>query len=100
MGCTAFNWRPEPLPRNCVLFAKNHGVARGSPLSSAGTITAHPTFARKTTPADAKVAELASTSRPVRKHKKHDKTKPPRKKKKKGLKHRNSDAQPQSSRRT
>jgi len=37
-GCVAYNWRPEPLPRNCVLFGRKHGVPRGTALSSAGIV--------------------------------------------------------------
>ena len=38
LGCVAYNWRPEPLPRNCVLFGRKHGVPRGTALSSAGIV--------------------------------------------------------------
>lgn len=41
-GCVAFNWRAEPLPRNCVMLDKNYGIARGTALSSAGTISLSP----------------------------------------------------------
>ena len=37
-GCAAYNWRPEPLARNCVLFGMNYGVPRGTALSSAGVV--------------------------------------------------------------
>ncbi|KAL1504905.1 hypothetical protein AB1Y20_008673 [Prymnesium parvum] len=41
-GCAAFNWRPEPLPRNCVMLGQDYGVARGTALSSAGTVSLNP----------------------------------------------------------
>ena len=34
--CSAFNWRPEPLANNCVLFGPRHGEAVGNALSYAG----------------------------------------------------------------
>ena len=34
--CSAFNWRPEPLANNCVLFGTRHGEAVGNALSYAG----------------------------------------------------------------
>ena len=34
--CTAFNWRPEPLAKNCVLLGPWHGEAVGNALSYAG----------------------------------------------------------------
>ena len=37
-GCAAFNWRPEPLPRNCVMLPAAYGQARGTALSSAGIV--------------------------------------------------------------
>ena len=37
-GCAAYNWRPEPLARNCVLFGPNYGVPRGTALCSAGIV--------------------------------------------------------------
>ena len=36
--CHAYNWRPEPLARNCVLFGRNYGSPRGTALSSAGLL--------------------------------------------------------------
>ena len=38
IGCRAYNWRPEPLARNCVLFGEDYGVARGTALCSAGLV--------------------------------------------------------------
>ena len=37
-GCAAYNWRPEPLGRNCVLFGAVYGVPRGTALCSAGIV--------------------------------------------------------------
>lgn len=37
-GCVAYNWRPEPLPRNCVFFGSEFGSPRGTALSSAGLV--------------------------------------------------------------
>jgi hypothetical protein len=48
-GCMAYNWRPlavtpaynwrsEPLPRNCVFFGSHYGTPRGTALSSAGLV--------------------------------------------------------------
>ena len=37
-GCMAYNWRPEPLPRNCVFFGRQYGTPRGTALSSAGLV--------------------------------------------------------------
>ena len=37
-GCHAYNWRPEPLARNCVLFGRDYGTPRGTALSSAGLV--------------------------------------------------------------
>ena len=37
-GCAAYNWRPEPLSRNCVLFGRVYGVPRGTALCSAGIV--------------------------------------------------------------
>lgn len=37
-GCAAYNWRPEPLARNCVLFGSAYGVPRGTALCSAGIV--------------------------------------------------------------
>ena len=34
--CTAFNWRPEPLAKNCMLLGPRHGEAVGNALSYAG----------------------------------------------------------------
>ena len=36
--CSAFNWRPEPLAKNCVLLGPRHGAAVGNTLSSAGLV--------------------------------------------------------------
>lgn len=34
----AYNWRSEPLPRNCVFFGSHYGTPRGTALSSAGLV--------------------------------------------------------------
>jgi hypothetical protein len=51
-GCVAYNWRPEPLPRNCVLFGENHGVPRGTALSTAGVVRV-PLFPKQASPPSA-----------------------------------------------
>lgn len=45
-GCSAYTWRPEPVDRNCVLFGKDRGTAKGTALTSAGLVRvplSHPT---------------------------------------------------------
>ena len=39
--CSAFNWRPEPLAKNCVLLGPRYGEAVGNPLSYAGLAKPH-----------------------------------------------------------
>ena len=39
-GCTAFNWRAEPLASNCMLLGSQRGQPTGNALSSAGLVQA------------------------------------------------------------
>ena len=59
IGCRAYNWRPEPLARNCVLFGEDYGVARGTALCSAGLVRV-PRLRAPTDDAPAKASSGAS----------------------------------------
>ena len=63
-GCMAYNWRPEPLPRNCVMFGQNFGSPRGTALSSAGLVQV-PYSSPPPPP------ELASSPAPALSHRRH-----------------------------
>ena len=69
-GCMAYNWRPEPLPRNCVFFGRHFGTPRGTALSSAGLVKV-PLYA---SPPPSPPLPAPRTRH--KKHKKHHKKKP------------------------